>query len=69
MVDICCYRMAIIERSCFSLVGSSGWQEADATDGSSCCCCCCWQDMVGGGDGKGNDNSYSVDPSSSRATV
>jgi len=70
MVDTCCYRAAIIERSYSSPVGGGGWRGAGTANGSPYyCCCCCWQDMVGSGDGEGDDNLYSIDPSSSRATV
>ena len=65
--------MAIIARSCSSLVSGSCWQEAGTGDTFPCCCCYCWQDMVcGGSDGDGDD-SYSelVDEisSSARATI
>jgi len=55
-------RVAIMARSCSSLVGGGCWQEAGARDVSPCCCCCCWywQDMIcGGGNGDGDDDSYS----------
>jgi len=47
--------------SCSSRVGS-GWRGAGARDASPCCCYCC-RDIVfdGGGDGEGDDDSYSDD--------
>ena len=70
----CCCRVAIIVRSCSSLVGSGCWQGVSTGDASTCCCCCCWWDMVcGGGDGDGDDDSYSElvneISSSARATI
>jgi len=73
MVFICYCRVAIMARSCSSLVGGGGWREASTRDASPCYCCCCWWDMVcGGGDGDGYDfYSELVDEisSSARATI
>jgi len=53
---------------------NGGWWRVGAGNGFPCCCCY-WQDMVGDGagagdgDGERDDNLYSIDSSSFRATT
>ena len=77
MVLTYCCRVAIMVRSCSSLVGGSCWREVGARDISPycyCCCYCCWQDISydgSGSDSNGNDLYLELfdKTSSSRATI